>query len=190
MNEQYRFVLTWGIGQTVECRNRTEREASRLGGSRSWRHFSGWQICLKNLFWKSCHHIFCWRDSVSQLARAVLYGRVIRCKIMHRARFWRASNRSLCAVVRLWCHTTQPYYNNNNNNNNNNLICIAPECQRLQCLSVWHVYKNRVSRYWWYVIYYFIITFGNKLCCSNWMKLTCLLVINFENLSKWILNCF
>jgi len=23
-------------------------------------------------------------------------------------------------------------YNNNNNNNNNNLICIAPECQRLQ----------------------------------------------------------
>ena len=31
------------------------------------------------------------------------------CKIMRWARFWRASNRSLCAVVRLWCHTTQPY---------------------------------------------------------------------------------
>ena len=24
------------------------------------------------------------------------------------------------------------YNNKNNNNNNNNLICIAPECQRLQ----------------------------------------------------------
>jgi len=38
---------------------------------------------------------------LSQRARAVLYGTVTGCKIMHRARFWRASSQTLCAVVRL-----------------------------------------------------------------------------------------
>jgi len=41
------------------------------------------------------------RDSMSHKARAVLYDNVVGCKIMHRARFWRAASQSLCAVVRL-----------------------------------------------------------------------------------------
>jgi len=38
------------------------------------------------------------------------------------------------------------YIYNNNNNNNNNLICIAPECQRLQ-----RRYLSMLDLYWRYV---------------------------------------
>ena len=38
------------------------------------------------------------RGSISQRAQAVLYANITGCKIMRRARLWRASSRSLCAV--------------------------------------------------------------------------------------------
>ena len=46
---------------------------------------------------------------ITNARTTVLCGSVIGCKLMRKARFWRAFSRSLCAVVRLWCHATQLY---------------------------------------------------------------------------------
>ena len=49
------------------------------------------------------------RLSLTESESRITYGSVIGCVIMRRARFWRVSSRSLCAVVGLWCRITQPY---------------------------------------------------------------------------------
>jgi len=96
-----RVVLTCGTGETVGCRSLAERLGSNSGGRRLRRQLSGWQICLKNLIQKLClRDLSCFDVTKCNSATGNSNG----CKIMRGwARFCRASSRSLCAEVRLWC---------------------------------------------------------------------------------------
>ena len=101
------LVLTCGTGQTVGWCSLAERDGSHSGGRRSWRQLLGWQICLKNLIWKLCLRDL--RFLMSQNVTLLLLGNSNGCKIMWRAHLCRASSRSLCPAVTLWCHTMQLY---------------------------------------------------------------------------------